>query len=289
MVGQPVWSYTFSQKRQVKTLASAAYVKTSTGERIEIDQRHLYQRLLIMGVGEIPLVDLPQYELCSFPTFLLDNQLFMRSRDKAERIHHLVKLVPECIVSSLPKGLQDVIDGAGLLHKFLWPKHYTYTLICAIYTLHITRGYDIALVVFDGYHGPSTEDEAHRKRTGNDVGASVSVTLEMRLTMSKKKFLSSERNKQALINLLSQEMSKAGISVAHPEGDADYKICMMACASAVRQPTAVVAEDTDVFQLLTHQRKRKLTGLHDSYSSWHQYICRFLFGLSTFFRSFTLV
>lgn len=47
-------------------------------------------------------------------------------------------------------------------------------------------------------------------------------------------------------------MSKAEISVAHAEGDADYKICKMACASAVRQPTAVVAEDTDVFQLLTH-------------------------------------
>ena len=176
----------------------------------------------------------------------------MRSGDKAELIHHLVKLVPECIISSLPKGLQDVIDGGGLLHKFSWPKHSTYALICAIYTQHISRGYDIALVVFDGYHGPSTEDEAHRKRTGNDVGASVSVSSEMRLTMSKKTFLSNERNKQTLINLLLQEMSKAGISVAHAEGDADYKIRMMACASAVRQPTAVVAEDTDVFQLLTH-------------------------------------
>ena len=70
--------------------------------------------------------------------------------------------------------------------------------------------------------------------------------------MSKKAFLSNKRNKQALINLLSQEMSKVGISVAHAEGDADYKIYKMACASSVRQPTAVIAEDTDVFQLLTH-------------------------------------
>ena len=70
--------------------------------------------------------------------------------------------------------------------------------------------------------------------------------------MSKKAFLLNERNKEALINLLSQEMSKAGISVAHADGDADYKICKMACASAVRQPTAVVAEETDMFQLLTH-------------------------------------
>ena len=32
----------------------------------------------------------------------------------------------------------------------------------------------------------------------------------------------------------------------------------------------------------TWQCKKKLTGLHDSYSSWHLYICRFLFGLSNF-------
>ena len=37
------------------------------------------------------------------------------------------------------------------------------------------------------------------KRTGNDVGASASVSSEMRLTMSKKAFLSNESNKQALI------------------------------------------------------------------------------------------
>ena len=113
MVEQPVGSYTFSQKRQVKTLASAAYVKTSTGERIEIDPRHLYQRLLIMGVGEIPLVDLLQYELCSFPAFLFDNQLFMRSGDKAELIHHLVKLVPECI-NFLPYRKDCTMSSMGL-------------------------------------------------------------------------------------------------------------------------------------------------------------------------------
>lgn len=73
-----------------------------------------------MGVGEIPVVDLFQYKhlLCSFPASLFDNQLFMRSGDKAELIHHLVKRVPECIISSLPKGFQYVMNGGGLLHKF---------------------------------------------------------------------------------------------------------------------------------------------------------------------------
>ena len=100
-----------------------------------------------------------------FPRVSFDNQLFMRSGDKAELIHHLVKLVPECIISSLPKGLQYVIDEGGLLHKFSRPKHSTYAEICAMYTQHITQGYDLALLVFDGYHGPSTKDEVvHRKK-----------------------------------------------------------------------------------------------------------------------------
>ena len=83
----------FSQKRLVKTLASAAHVKTSTGERIEIDPKYLYQRLLIMGVGQIPLVWSTPKRTMLFPRVSFDNQLFMRSGDKAELIHHLVKPV----------------------------------------------------------------------------------------------------------------------------------------------------------------------------------------------------
>ena len=44
--------------------------------------------------------------------------------------------------------------------------------------------------------------------------------------------------------------------------------------------------DTDLKQIARvspSSCKRKLAGLHDSYSSWHLLICRFLFGLSTFF------
>ena len=74
----------------------------------------------------------------------------------------------------------------------------------------------------------------------------------MRLTMNKKAFLENGSDKQALIQLLAAEMVKEGISVEHAVGDADYKICKLACLSAAEKPTAVIAEDTDVFQLLTH-------------------------------------
>lgn len=254
MVGHSVASYKFSQKNQVKTLASAVHVQNTSGDRIEMEPQRLYQRLLLTGIGVIQLDELLKYELCSFPPSFFDNHMRMRSGDKAELIHHLVKLNPTCIVSgTLEVGLQYIVDGGGLLHKFAWPKHSTYSDICSLYVRHIHSTYGhAAMVVFDGYHGSSTKDEAHRRRTGHDIGAKVLVSAEMQLTMSKKAFLANESNKQALINLLAGEMVKSNIAVEHAEGDADYKISMLACFSASTKPTAVVAEDSDIFQLLLH-------------------------------------
>ena len=244
MVGETVSAYSFSQKNQAKTLASAVYVKTPSGGQIELDPQHLYQRLLLMGVGDIPLAELLGYELCSIPAALFDNYMRMRTGDKAELIHHLVKLVPESVVSTLPTtGLRYVIDGGGLLHKFAWPKNSTYAEICAVYVGHVRSSYANATVVFDGHHGPSAKDEAHRRRASNDVGTTVSVTKEMRLTMSKKAFLGNGSNKQALIYLLADEMVRTGIHVEHAPGDADYKICQTARAHTITSPVAVVAED----------------------------------------------
>ncbi|EDO36625.1 predicted protein [Nematostella vectensis] len=237
MVGKTVSAYSFSKKNQVKTLASAAYLKTFSGGRVELDPQHLYQRLLLMGIGDIPLSELLAYELCSLPTALFDNYMRMRTGDKAELIHHLVKLVPESVVATLPTtDLRYVIDGGGLLHKFAWPKNSTYAEIFTLYVRHVCSSYANATVVFDGYHGPSTKDEAHRRRSSNDVGAAVSVTKEMRLMMSKKAFLGNSTNKQALIYLLADEMGRARVTVEHAPGDADYKICQMACTYALERP-----------------------------------------------------
>ena len=73
--------------------------------------------------------------------------------------------------------------------------------------------------------------------TKDDIGASLSVSADMRLTMS---------------NLIAVDMSSAGITVEHSEEDADYVICLLAFSSAEDKPTVVVADDTYVFQLLVH-------------------------------------
>ena len=69
MIGHSVSEYKFSQKNQVKSLASALHVKTASGERIELDPQCLYQRLLVTDICDIPMHDLMKYELCSLPYF----------------------------------------------------------------------------------------------------------------------------------------------------------------------------------------------------------------------------
>ena len=153
----------------------------------------------------------------------------MRTGDKPELIHQLLKLVPKCVVSTtLDTGLQFIVDRRALLHKFLWPVQSSYADICAMYVRHARLLFRCALVVFEGCHGPTTKDEAHHRRTGSDIADSVSVLAEMRLSMSKKAFLANTSNNQFLINLIAYDMIKADISVVHAEGDADYRICMLA-------------------------------------------------------------
>ena len=87
-----------------------------------------------MGVEDIPLVELLGYEMRSLSAALFDNYVLMRTGNKAKLIHHLVKLVPESVVSTLPAtGLRYVIDEGELLHKFASPKNNTYAAICALY------------------------------------------------------------------------------------------------------------------------------------------------------------
>ena len=95
MVGKSVLKYKFSRKEQVVTLASSLYVSVD-GEKMEIDPKHLYQRLLVAGIGNTDPEVLFQYELCSYPSSLCDTRLLLRAADKANIQNGLVKRLPMC-------------------------------------------------------------------------------------------------------------------------------------------------------------------------------------------------
>ena len=96
------------------------------------------------------------------------------------------------------------------------------------------------------------KDPCHRKRSGIEIGQSIDVKLDNKLTMNKKMFLNNVKNKQQFINLTGNALEKAGLIVKRAEGDADLLIAVTACISSMLKPTCAVTEDTDNLALLLH-------------------------------------
>ena len=68
------------------------------GNKVEIDPKNLYQRLLVAGIGNIEPQVLFQYELCSYPLALFDTSLLMRAADKASLQNGLIKKASQCVL-----------------------------------------------------------------------------------------------------------------------------------------------------------------------------------------------
>ncbi|KAK3735524.1 hypothetical protein QZH41_001205 [Actinostola sp. cb2023] len=91
-----------------------------------------------------------------------------------------------------------------------------------------------------------------KRRTAGKVGATVTFTEDMRITMKKDHFLSNVKNKQQFINMLSQFLQKIGCETYHAQGDADVLIVKTDVESARTRSTVLVGDDTDILVLLCH-------------------------------------
>ena len=79
MYEKSVAKYTFRKKYQVTTLASPTYI-TVEGERLDIDPKKLFQRLVVAGKETVATQILFTYELSSYPTSLFDASSRQRPR-----------------------------------------------------------------------------------------------------------------------------------------------------------------------------------------------------------------
>ena len=168
MYGKSVAEYTFRKKDEVTTLASSTYI-TVEGERLEIDPKQLFQRLVVAGKETIDTQILFTYELSSYPSSLFDSSLLVRLPDKASLQAASIKKVLLCVISQYPDDVMYVLDGGALLQKLPWPNQTTYANLSNLYVQYVHRHYKPAVVVFDSYaSGPSTKDkhikdaQAHR-------------------------------------------------------------------------------------------------------------------------------
>ena len=186
---------------------------------------------------------------------LFDDTLMPRAPQKAVLANAIWTRLPPDIAG--PTGeVQHVLDGGALLHCITWPHGLTtYQEICALYCDYLSRNFWPVIVVFDGYHIPSTKYTTRQRRTGGEVGIEVTFTWDVKLTMSKDVFLSNVANKQ---NMLSHYLQLAECLTEHAEEDADLLIAQTAVQSAATKNIVLVADDTDLVILLCYYTQTQM-------------------------------
>ena len=118
-------------------------------------------------------------------------------------------------------------------------------------------------VVFDGYHGPSTKDHEHLRRSTAKRSADITVTGLSRCHNDQAAFLSNTSNKMQFIKLLSDYMQSKGHATKCSTSDADTLIVSTALGYARNnRSVVVVAEDTDIFVMLIHHWKTTMADIY---------------------------
>ena len=125
MLGKSVVEYSFKRKEQSVTLAAKSSMKIDS-ERIQVDPQLLFQRLVIACMTMEDLESVFQYELCSFPAALFENQVILRKPQKASLAYYLWRKLSPKAKTGPDNEVQCVLDGGALLHRITWPRKCTY-------------------------------------------------------------------------------------------------------------------------------------------------------------------
>lgn len=171
------------------------------GDQIQVDPHLLFQRLVIVALKCDELESALQYELCSYPPALFDSSLLLREANKPALADAIRKHVgTEVPADNVVDGSQYVLDGGALLQRIPWSIGSTYAYICHQYTQYVVKKYGKAVVVFDGYKSNNTKDMTHQRRSKGRIGATVTFTADMTLTMKRDEFFLDQQRGQAAVN-----------------------------------------------------------------------------------------
>ena len=136
------------------------------------------------------------YELCTFPTSIIDNDGLLREANKPQLAGAIWK-----DIGGSKHHFQipdDVRYGGALLFKVFCRKGLSYNDICTLYIIYVIKHYGGGtIVVFDGYvNGPSTKDITHIRHCNGKVGRAVHFLEQIVLNMTKDEFLVNLDNRQ---------------------------------------------------------------------------------------------
>ena len=247
------------RKDEAKSLAVIQNTIIVEDEPIAVDSTSLFTRLAAVAQREEDVEKYFEYELTQFPESLFNRGL-MRKPDKAS----LRKLILPDDRSCEPMSSgQFVLDGGALIHRVSWKKGMTFKEIASYHVNYVRANYGTCHVVFDGYNNPTSikSNEHERRKKTQGSCPEVEIFEENESKYNRERFLSNWKNKEQLIALIAEFLTRDGQNVHICQGDADTKIVSTALELSKKEPTTVVADDTDVAVMMAYHWQEDLKPL----------------------------
>ena len=237
-----------SRKNVVLSLGSMSNAVKSNNETLIVDPLMIFQRTLILKKNAEDVADLLRYELSPFPLALFNEGVMRKSKKSS-----LYDAFPVDSTIINPRMTTNVIDGGFLLHRVKWNVGCKFSSICDLYIAHIFKHYGKnCTVIFYGYDDvDSTKRQEQKRRRSTKTSVDINFHDNMNVTIQQEHFLSNEKNKTRLIQLLTEKMVMRGIEARIANGDADSVIVRCASEKAVSHQTVIIiGEDVDLVVLL---------------------------------------
>uniref|UniRef100_UPI00358F1FFC uncharacterized protein n=1 Tax=Myxine glutinosa TaxID=7769 RepID=UPI00358F1FFC len=250
--------------KKCKNLAELQKKVKVGDKRIYIEKTLLFNRLIFMAERDEGIEHMFKFELNPVPTSLFTMDRMMRKPKK----HEFGKMLKETatILDVDINSKMHVVDGGWLLHQVKWSSGATIKTIVDTNVRYVDNKFKDATVVFDGYgEESSTKDHEHMRRmAGKKVSPDMRVTPELTISCDREVFLANEKNKGALIMMISAEMASHNITVRQAKDDGDTLIVRSAMdlVASVKSPVVVVAQDTDILILLCYHRPIHCTNFY---------------------------
>ena len=145
MTGKPAAEYSFTKTNQAFSAKSSVKVH---GEKIQVDPKLLFQRVIIASQSPDDMSAIFKYELCSYPPTMFDSSLMLLKLQKPA----LADAIWAKLLSGA-SGPKDEVQYMCVLDRIPRPRGFQkYREINDMYCQYVTRKYVAAVVIFDGYN-----------------------------------------------------------------------------------------------------------------------------------------
>lgn len=254
LVGTNYDSVKFKRKDKVSPLSAVGSSITIDKTSVPINPLLLFQRISISKQTNEDLKDCFGYELAPYPLSLF-NEEGMRKGTKSTLYNAFEPLQRSAVMGE--KRL-DVVDGGFLLHKVVWPRsNATFNTICDNDVSYVKRHFEKnVVIVFDGYpedlQTVVLKGWERRRRAAKHRSPEVIVNATAFPPTTQEKFLSNDKNKARLIDILKKALQDSGVVVQQAPADADSFIVGTAIQEASNHDeVTIIGEDIDLLVILT--------------------------------------